>query len=344
MPLARLDKIDPEFRKLTDQLFFTDRMDIDLTGYEAMLSTNRDNMDYLWDRLLRSMEMFWEEPFWIDRFSFLWGLLDKTNLDRIESNILSSFNRLITHNYGSNPKVNNEYIQIMAWSKMKSARKENITPLREYLLTLPNIIYADRLKDIVSNFIPSLFNDLSEYVGILSKRVGQSARNFQLLKHLEQQGFPVDKSAINKLCQDLLFKRVPNRKNRRSFFAMLEDASVKAHIKSEYKPENRDRLVAFVKACDYKEIEEYHLRNIGNLLNIDASIADDLLMTYADRLYARGTGDKGANIKRLIRACKTYPQFSPKKVLVYLSANNRMPDIKKLVAAFHDLKTLVPFI
>jgi hypothetical protein len=342
--LARLEKIDPQFRKLTDQLFFTDREDIDLTSYETLWGDNPDHTSYLWDRLYRAMEMFWEESFWINRFNFLFDVVDKKNLDQIEAHVISGFSRLITHNYGASPKFNNEYIQFIAWCKVKSSRKENITPLRDFLLLLPNSLYADRLKEVVSNFTPYLFNDINEYVGILSKRVGQSARNFQLIKHLEQQGLPVDKSAINKLCQDLLFKRVPNRKNRRSFFAMIEDASVMAHIKSEYKPEHRDRLVAFVKACDYKEIEEYHLRNIGSLLSLDTSIADDLLNTYADRLYARGTGDKGANIKRLIRACKAYPQFSPKKVLVYLSANNRMADIKKLVASFHDLKTLVPFI
>jgi hypothetical protein len=185
---------------------------------------------------------------------------------------------------------------------------------------------------------------LNEYVDILSKRVGQSARNFEVLKHLEQQGLPVDKSSFSKLCQDLLLKRALNRKNRRSFFAMIEDATVMAHIKAEYKPENRDRLIAFIESCDYKEIEEYHLRNVRNLLDIDVSIADDLLMSYTKSLYDRGTGDKGANIKRLIRVCKTYPQLSPKKILAYLSVNNRMADIKKLVASFHDLKTLVPFI
>lgn len=344
MPLARLDKIDPQFRKLTDQLFFTDREDLDLTGYEALWGNNPDHTAYVWERLYRSMDIFWEESFWVSRFNFLSDVVDKKNLGEIESHVISNFNRLITHNHGASPKFNNEYIQFIAWCKVKAARKENITPFRDLLLLLPNNIYSDRIKELVANFTPFLFKDLDEYVGILSKRVGQSARNFQLIKHLEQQGFPVDKTAIFKLCRDLLFKRALNRPNRRSFFAMLEDSSIKAHIKSEYKPENRDRLVAFIKACDYKEIEEYHLRNIGHLLSIDASIADELLNTYAERLYARGTGDRGANIKRLIRACKAYPQLSPKKVLVYLSTNNRMADIKKLVASFHDLKTLVPFI
>lgn len=340
----QLDKIDPQFRKLTDQLFFTDREDLDLSNYESLLDQSKDHVAYLWDRLLRGMEIFWDESFWLNRFTYLFDIVDKKNLDQIESHLLTHFSRLITHQYGASPQYDNEYVQFIAWIKVKVNKKENVTPAREFLLGLSHTLHSDRLAAIVKNFIPYLFQDISEYVGILSQRVGQSARNFEVLKQLENQGFPVDKQVIHKLVKDLLFKRVPNRKNRRSFFAMLEDASVMDYLKSEYKPEHRDKLVEFVKNCDFREIEEYHLRNMKNLLALDATIADDLLTTYAERLYARGTGDKGANIKRLIRACKTFPELSPKKVLVYLSANSRMADIKKLVSSFHDLKMLVPFI
>ena len=340
----QLDKIDPQFRKLTDQLFFTDRIDLDLTNHKALLTQNREHPGYLWDRLLRGMEIFWEESFWLNRFEYLFDISDKKNLEQIESHLLTKFSRLITHSYGASPQYDNEYIQFIAWTKVKLNKKENIIPLREFFLGLSHTLHSNRLADIIKNFIPFLFQNVEEYVEILSKRVGQSARNFEVLRQLEKQGLPVDKQPIFKLVTDLLFKRVPNRKNRRSFFAMIEDVAVFDHLKSEYKSEHRDKLVSFIKSCDFREIEEYHLRNMKNLLSLDATIADDLLTTYAERLYARGTGDKGANVKRLIRACKDCPQLSPKKVLVYLSANSRMSDIKKLVGAFHDLKMLVPFI
>jgi hypothetical protein len=125
---------------------------------------------------------------------------------------------------------------------------------------------------------------------------------------------------------------------------MLEDKEVMAHLKSFYKPEHRDRLIELIKRCDYKEIEEYHLRNIKNLLELDASIADELMETYAVKLYSRYTGHKGANVKRLVRACKTFPQFSPKKVLAWLSANNKMSDIKIMLSSFPDLKNLAAFV
>jgi hypothetical protein len=340
----QLDKIDPQFRILTDQLFFTDRTDLDLSGYEALLDQSREHPGYLWDRLSRAMEIFWEESFWLNRFNYLFDVSDKKNLDQIESLLLTKFSKLITHYHGANIQYDNEYIQFVAWVKVKVNKKENVTPIREFLLGLSHTLHSSQLPDIVNNFLPFLFRDMGEYVGILSNRVGQSARNFEVLRELEKQGLTVDKQKIFKLVTDLLFKRVPNRKNRRSFFAMLEDVSVMDYLKTEYKSDHRDKLVSLIKNCDFREIEEYHLRNMKNLLALDPTIADDLLTTYAERLYARGTGDKGANVKRLIRACKTFSQLSPKKVLVYLSANNRMADIKKLVGAFHDLKMLVPFI
>jgi hypothetical protein len=203
---------------------------------------------------------------------------------------------------------------------------------------------VSRITSIIENFIPHLFPDLNEYLELLGKKVSQSARNFQVLQQLEKQGVPIDRGPIFNLVKNLLVKRALNRPNRRSFFAMIDDQTVLNYLKSEYKPEHRSRLIELIKACDYKEIEELHLRNVKNLLELDSSITDELLKAYADGLYSRGTGNKKANVQRLIRLCKTYTQFSPKKVLVYLSSNNKMSDIKYLISAFPDLKTLAPFI
>jgi len=340
-----LDKIDPKFRILTDQLFFTDRTDLDLSNFTFLLEKEDEHYRYLWDRLIRSAEIFWEESFWINRFELLSSLPLKKNIDQIGAYLLDNFNKLIHNNYGASPSFNNEYIQFIAWVKVKSLRKDNLMTLREFMLSLAHTVQASKLPEIVRHFIPYLFQDMEEYLKSLSDRVGQSARSFEVLKQLEAEGLAIDKSALFKLSKNLLLKRATNRSNRRALFAMLEDISIRSYLKSEYKPdEHRPRLLELIHKCDYKEIEEYHLRNIKNLLELDNAIVDDLITTYADGLYARGTGNKGANIKRLIRVCKTYPQFSPKKVLAYLSANNKMSDIKFLVSSFHDLKLLVPFV
>jgi hypothetical protein len=201
-----------------------------------------------------------------------------------------------------------------------------------------------KITSIIHHFVPHLFQTMNEYLELLGKSISESARNFEVLQQLEKQGIPIDRGPIFKLSKNLMLKRALNRPNRRSFFALLDDQSVRAHLKSEYKPEHRERLVDFIEACDFKEIEEYHLRNVKNLLELDPSIAEELFKTYADKLYARGYGYQGANVKRLIRLCKNFPIFSPKKVLVYLSSQNRMGDIKPLLVAFPELKTLAPFI
>lgn len=341
----QLEKIDPQFRIITDQLFFTDRMDLDLSNYLDLLNSNEEHLPYLWDRLHRSMEIFWEASFWENRFDFLLTLNHPKKItEALDSYLISHFRHLITSQLNANPKHDNVYQQTIAWIKAKLLHKEDLKLISNLLLEMPYFVSAHRVFPIVNNFIPYLFADINEYVAIISKQIGQSARSFEVLRHLEGQGLPIDKAPMFKLVDNLLFKRTPNRKNRRAFFMLISDPPVMSHLKDNYKPENRDRLLELISRCDYQELEEQHLRNLKSLLELDESIADDLINVYADRLYSRGTGHKKANIMRLIRACKTYSQFSPKKILVYLSVNNKMSDVKYLLSAFPDLKTLALFV
>lgn len=337
------DKLDSKFRILVDQLFFTDRTDLDLSNFMILLGNNDEHHRYLWDRFLRSTEIFWEEKFWIHRFEFLLTHKPRKIIPEIGTFVLNRFKNLLISNPSANPDYHNEYIQFIAWSKALFNKKENIIEIKNFLIGLPQFLQVVKLTSVVKNFIPDIFPNIEEYIKVITKNIGQSARSFEVIKQFESQGIIIDRAPIIKITKDLLFKRVPNKSNRRAFFSMINDNSIMSSLKMEYKPEHRDRLLNLIKNCDYKEIEEHHLRNIKNLLELDISIADELLITYADRLYARGTGSKGANVKRLIRACKIYPQFLPKKVLAYLSTNNRMSDIKFLVSSFHDLKPLVPF-
>ncbi len=342
--MHNLDKIDPQFRILADQLFFTDRTDLDTSNFLILLGNKDEHYRYLWDRLVRSAEIFWEESFWVNRFDFLLRLNPRKLVDELESYLLVRFRNLIISNPNASPKYDNQYIQFVAWTKVKSQRKENLMNIQEFFVKLPHTIQSSRLIGIIENFTPHLIQSTDEYIDMLSKKIAQSARNFEVLQQLEKQGSKIEKAPLFKLATDLLSKRVPNRKNRRSFFAMLNDPAIITHLKSEYKKEHQARLVNLIKNCDYREIEESHLRNIKNLLELDVSIADELMTTYANRLYSRGTGNKKANVMRLIRLCKVYPQFSPKKVLAYLSSNGKMSDIKHLISAFPELKTLVPFV
>lgn len=343
--MLALDKIDPQFRKLVDQLFFTDRTDLDTSNFPALLGNKDEHFAYLHDRFTRSQEIFWDEAFWLHRFDLLLSLNSKRASLVIEPHLISQFRSLVIRNPQANVNSDNAYIQFVAWSKTKSNRKEDISAIRDFLLGLPHIIQISRLTSVVSHFAPHIFQSSDEYIEIISKRIGQVARNFEVLQQLERQGLKIDKAPVFKLAKDLLLKRVPNRNNKRALFTMMEDTAMMTHLQTEYCPsDHRSRLIKLVQSCDYKELEQYHLRNIKNLLILDAALADEILATYLESLYIRRAGYKRSNVKRLIRACKTFPQLSSKKVLAYLASNNRMSDIKYILKAFPDLKTLAPFI
>lgn len=342
--MLALDKVDSQFRILTDKLFFTDRTDLDVSEFKTLFESKDYHYNYLWDRFTRSVEIFWDEAFWSHRLDLLSSLQSKRLESEIGSFLLTRFKRLIDTRMNPTPQIDGEFIQFVAWTKVRVARKEDVMSIREFFVGLIHSMQVGRITGIIQHFTPHLFTTLNEYLELLGKKISESARSFEVLQELEKQGIPIDRAPIFKLSQNLLLKRALNRPNRRSLFALMNDSHIVAHLKSEYKPEHRDRLVDFIKACDFKEIEEYHLRNVKNLLELDISIAEELFSVYADRLYARGTGYQGANVKRLIRLCKTFPAFSPKKVLVYLSTHSRMADIKHLLSAFPELKTLIPFV
>jgi len=342
--MLALDKVDPQFRLIADRLFFTDNTDLDLSNFKILLDGNEFHYGYLWDRFLRSSEIFWEESFWINRLDILLSLQSKRLDSEVGNYLLSRFRRMIDLRINPTPKVDTEFIQFMAWVKVRVARKEEVLSIRDFFTNLVYTIKVGKLTNIINHFIPYLFQDMNEYLGVLGKRAAESARSFEVLKQLESQGVVIDKSPLFKLSKNLLLKRALNRPNRRSLFALMDDKDIMNYLKSEYKLDDRNRLISFINACDFKEIEEYHLRNVKNLLEIDVSIADELFTAYANKLWTRGVGNRGANVKRLIRLCKTFPVFSPKKALVYLSTTGKMSDIKPLIQAFPELKTLAPFI
>lgn len=344
MGFLLLDKVDPEFRRLTDLLFFTDRTDVDWSNYGSLLGNNDIHFSYLWDRFIKSIEIFWDEAFWNHRLDLLFFLQNKKLQNSIETQLELRFKDLIRTHLDPNPKQHNEYIQYIALCKAQAKHKESLMAAKKLLMELPYTVANEKLLNIVSQFIPTVFPTLNVYGEILSKEVSHSARAFQTLKALEDQGIPVNKGLITKVAKDLFFGRVLNRKNRNSLFNMMKNDSVRTAIKEAYTKDHRNRVIELLNQCEFGEIEREHLVNIKSILDIDPTIADELLVIYADKLHARGTGTKKANIARIIRLLKTFPQFSPKKVLVYLSSNNRMSDIKYLMNAFPDLRKLAAFI
>lgn len=342
----RLDKIKPEFRYLVDLLFFTDRMDIDTSNFYNLLQENRtEHLTYLIDHINKSSNICWldAESFWENRISLLLSFNDKFISKYTDHYFEKRMFSIIRSKREINERNDLEYLQFLVYCKVKNIRKDNLLSLKTSFIELSPQVRIDKLIKIIYSLIPNLFRDIDDYVNLLAKNITYEARNFEILQSLENHDVIFDKKSIVQLAQDIMLKRARSVRNIKAFFAIINDPVMLKQLKSEYKVEYRENLVNLISNCDYMQLEEYFFKNIKNVLELDSVIADDVAEIYASKLYARKFNHKRANADRLIRLMKTFSQISHKKVLVYLSNNNKMKDIKYLLKAFPDLRKLAAF-
>jgi len=342
-----LEKISPKFREQADLLLFSNRLDLDLSKFKELLKENYNyHYEYLWDRFQRSLEISWEDniSFWSSRLQFLFKLNDKALAKRIETLLEKRMFDIIRTTYDIDIKYNIEYLQFIELCKIKHERKEPYFSVKKYLTEMPSHLRADKLISIVNSFIPIVFSTIDEYVDIMSKKIVTSTRNYDLLLNFQEQGIIFNKKPIIGLAKKIVLGSERKLKTNRAFFTLLNDIEVRQGLKNDYGPHYRPKLLSLLKSSEFSLIEEFHLRNLKNLIDLDASLADELTIIYADKLYARGSKHKHANADRLIRLLKLIPQISQKKVLVYLSSNNKMTDIKYFLNVFPDLKKLAAFV
>jgi hypothetical protein len=340
------NQINPRFRQLTDLLFFSDRMDLDLNNYRAMLREKPENFAYAWDRFLKCSEIFWEngEEFWFNRLSFLLSLNDRALTKRLDEYLETRAFNAFRDKPEVNVKYDIEYLQFVEYCKVKHARHESLATIKNSLMEMPSHINVDKLVSIVRDFTPFIFKDLDEYAGAVAQKITKSARSFELLLALEERGLHFDRQPIVCLVKEIVTVRKQNDKNRRAFFAILNDPKMMVLLKNDYDSVFKDRLRDLLRTCDHCLLEENHLRNFKNVITLDPSFADELAIMYANKLYMRTTGHKKANADRLIRLMKMIPQVVPKKILAYLSSKNNMTDIKYILVSFPELKKLAAFV
>jgi hypothetical protein len=298
------------------------------------------------DKFRKSTDIFWESgaDFWFSRISFLLSLNDKLITKSIEAHLEKRVVQLIRFKYEININYDIEYMQYLQFCQAKFARKENLNFIKNFLIDLPPHVKFDKLISLVKTFIPIVFKDLEDYAQHIIRKITQSSNHFLVLIALEQYGVVVDKKPIIDLAVQIIADRAFSEKNRRTLFTILSDRNLLSLLQDRYKKEHKAKLLDLLNECDYREIEEHHLSNIKNLIELDPSIADDLAILYADKLFARNTGHKRANADRLIRLINNVPQVSSKRILAHLSHRNKMSDIKHILAAFPDLKKLAAFV
>lgn len=340
------ENLNPKFRNLTDLLFYSDRIDLDLSEYKSLYKENKTTHNaYILLLLKRTADIFWEDnhSFWNNRLTFFFSLNEKFINEEMSLFFEKRMFNLIRFKQDINVKYDLEFQQFLAYCQVKFQRNEELNLVKEQLLALPSNTSAAQLMQIIPPCIPLFFKDINEYLDHLIKKIPQSARNFELLCELEEFGLQFNKQPIISLAKDLVLERVYSDKNRRALFSLLYDDAVFSSLKKIQVP-IKDRLLALLNASDYREIEERHFSNIKHLLALEPSLGDEIASIYAAKLYARGGGHKKANADKLIRLLKMFPQIQPKKVLAFLSSNNKMIDIKYILSAFPELRKLAAFV
>lgn len=336
-------KLNPQFRQLTDLLFYSDRMDLDLSNFSFLLQENIEhNLEYLWDRFEKSSQIFWEngKDFWNNRLSFLFNLeLPKLNL-KISNFLEQKIMNYIHYNNNINIKYSIELQQFIEYCNIKNKRNEPLISFKEFLIKAPDYISCNKLLHIIEYFIPCIFSSVQDYIDNICIH---SPRNFDFLKQFELNGVIINKTSLAKIAKELLYERSFNDKNRRSFFSLLKDRDIFNYLKNNYQINHKDRLLSLLQTCHYSEFENSHFINIKNILELDPTIADQVAAIYANKVYVRTSVHKKANVDKLIRLLNKFPIISKKSILRFLSSNKKS-DIKYLQTAFPELKKWTSFI
>jgi hypothetical protein len=343
----KLDKLNPRFRHLTDLLCFSTSKDLNIGEYKSLYRERHEvHMQYLWNRFCKSSSIFWEEgaDFWKSRFSFILGLNDRNLSAKIETFLNSRMLNLLRTKDTVHIDYDIEFLQLREFCKVKYERSEALTTIKESLLSIPSSVAADKVIDIINEFIPSVFASINEYISLTAKRILISSRNFDILVFFEKKGISYDKNYMVNLLYELICERDHYLKNIRASFTLLNNPDIRNLFKQKYDSKCRDKIIDMLRQGGCIFFEEFHMRNCANLLDLDPSLGDDIAVIYAEKLFEKTVSHKKSNADHLIKMLKKFPQISPKKILAYLSAENKMIDMKFILNAFPSLKQLAIFV
>ena len=344
--MPNLEKINPKFRQITDLLFLSEKLDINLSNYKSLLKINqKDHIDYLLSKFEESSHIFWVNgsKIWSFRLNFLFSLKEKIVSLRIRKFIEKRFLNLIKVKSSPNPKYDIELVQFIEYCKYCRSKKEFLITLQESFILLAPQTNLNKLIQTVKFLIPSLFNDIQEFGNLILSRALQSIQNFSLIKQLKNHGYKFSMDSIVSKISEIIFET--NEKHfSYTILALMLDPEIKSLLREAYNLSFKDEFCNFIKSCDFWLLEDKWLRNIVNLIDIAPDLADDIANIYIEKLYAQGYSHKSANSDRIIRLLNKCPQISSKKTLAILSSKNKMLDIKRLLMAFPELKKLWPLV
>ena len=341
-----LDKVDSKFRLLTDLLLFSDRNDLSLSDFKKLLKSNYNmHYSYFWDRFIKASEISWDPEFWNTRLNFLFSVNNKSLSKSIERHIEKKFFELIKFKH--NLKIENrvEYIHFLELCKVKNNRKVSLHKIKKKFIELPLCIRYSRLSNIIKLLVPNLFSSFDEYILLLCKESKLYNDHMRFVIFANQNKIIDNKSFVADLFFDLikLNNKLLKLTAKRSAFQILKDNDIREIVKQRYTNDVRSSLVKILGQMTFNQLDEHFFANIKNTLNLDSSLVDELLNIYANQLYSKDTVHKRAKVDRLSKLIKFVPEITSKKVLTWLSVNNKSSDMKYFLSIFPDLKRIAAF-
>jgi hypothetical protein len=337
-----LSKVDPEFRKTVDFLFFTDRSDIDLSLFKDLLKSNY-NFQYFEDRFNKSCEIFWDTNFWYNRIKLLLLTNNKRVIKLLSNKIEKNFLLSITSKLKLDHKNDNKFIQYIEYCKVKKDYDINLSSSINNFINICSNADAKKSLILCKLIVPILFNSYDDYIKYLLLNNKLNSVNLNPINLLIKDGADLNLNLINDFALSLL----PNYKSareRRILFTLLTFNGVIEFLQQKIDDNNRSLLLRNIMSSLYEDISENHFFRIKSLLRLDPTLIDDISVIFLEKVYTRYTYHKKSNIDKICKFIKTFPEASNKKILSWLSLNGKNKDIKYLMKVYPELNKLALFV
>jgi hypothetical protein len=343
-----LDKLDPTFRHLTDLLFFTDRKDINIEDYKNLLIKSNHHKKYFWDRFEKSSQMFWHSDYWNHRINFLLSLNNKKIIKSIEEKIERRFFWFVKNTFKIDADNDIEYVQFLELCKVKKEKNYSLVEIKDKLANMPMYVSKNKMIFIVKSFIPVIFNSYDEYILMLFHSSRINSETIEFLLSLDEYQINFNPNTFKDFFLSILkggkalTKKASHylRRDRRVLLNLISNQFILNDLKKCWSTDLSADFLVILKTANYSELNIDYIKNI---IALDVNIADDITNIYLDSLYSRFTTHKRSNVDKIVNLINKVPEISAKKVLSWMSMNNKNSDIKYLMKKFPDLKKLSMF-
>jgi hypothetical protein len=339
-------KVNPEFRKQVDTLFFTNQENIDLKNFKKNLRSNHPyHLKYFWDRLYKSSNIAWEAGFWESRFALLNSIKYRKLIVNIENYLINKLNYSLKLRNNKSILSKLEYIQFLEFSKIRypTSTSKNI---KNFLYKLPSFVSYEKLITFLQDFYLSIKDSITDYICNVIFYYKKFPNLLRLIKDLKNKNFEVDEIKIFDSICELVF----DRKNYNKIFykssLLLEcfsDENIFLKIKEKF-ISNKNRVFEIIKSLNILELEANFFNFFKKIILLDPIWMDDLLPIYLEKVYSRSSTHKRSNTDKILNLLKEVPTINFKKIINWLAKNKKHSDIQYLMQKFPEFNKLSVFI